>query len=473
MRAEYTAARVEWIDDVKRWRAGDASAAEQLREYVTPFVHGALLARLPHHVASALMTEALDTALASPDDLERDAGFVRHAVGAARRLAKLSPAKSSQERPSDDPTVAEGRQWLERLRLLPEEVREVVLWRLVGGVPGPELVEVLGLDEGVVRVELEKGLGESLVPPVSLEGVDYVWDLSGEPSTQLARAETVAMALRFDPLAAPEPADVVNTGATFQDLSGAQVGVRPQANPFGDFAPTRVPQERRPPAGRFDTDEKTQGAFDLPAAARPAPRTEPMGPPKTEPMAPPREGSAKTEPVFPPRAERPSQRQPIVVAGPEPEERSVKRRTDDGRPSRKNPVVAMPSDERRRETREAPVPAKPSQTQDDADERPSRSRLQVRGRLEREEISARRRRPDEAVARSATEPESPVLSGVTPVGPQSESSLEPTDPEAPRRPIATTEPIAPIPVAPATRWIVVGVVVLVLVLAIVWRLRLT
>jgi RNA polymerase sigma-70 factor, ECF subfamily len=261
---------VEWLDDVKRWKAGDAAATERLREYVTPFVHGALLARMPHDVANALMPEALITVMANADAVTKESGFVLHAVAVARRLAKLARHAVTHERPSTDSIVVEGRQWLERLRSFPEELIERVVWRLVEGVPGPELMAVLELDEGELREGLERGIGDSLVPPQSLRGAPYVWDLSGEPSTELARAETFATALRFDPLYPPEL--VVDTAATVLDLSSSTVnGARPEANPYGDFRPTlvvREPQPNRPSPVAGSDEGKTEGGFNLPAAAR-------------------------------------------------------------------------------------------------------------------------------------------------------------------------------------------------------------
>lgn len=467
---------VEWLDDVKLWKAQDANATERLREYVTPFVHGVLLARMPHHLANALMPEALDTLLVSPEQVTKDSQFVAHAVSIARRLAKRSRPASLQERPSSDSTIAEGRQWLERLRPLPDEVRERVLWRLCEGIPGPELVEVLSLDEEQLKAELERGIGDSLVPAQSLAGAEYVWDLSGEPSTALARAETYAMALRFDPLAAPEPADVVNTAATFQDLSNAKVGeVRPEANPFGDFAPTRVQGSeakgaKLQPANTF-TDEKTQGAFDLPAAARGLV-------PKTEPAAPAVKTSGRQAMVPP----TPTQRSEPKVAKVFEDDRPSKKRPvpSDERPSRKT-TVPMNENVGRRETLEAPLEPKPSQTRLDDDERPSRSKLQVRGKLDRAEESGRRKNPELEHKRRpvVTEPEAPGLSGVTPVGPVSEPSIEPTDPESmrPSRPTQPspmpniTEKLMPQPVNAGVRYIAIGVGGMLLLLAILWRLR--
>lgn len=85
---------MEWLDDVKQWKAGDANATERLREYVTPFVHGALLARMPHHLANALMAEALDTVLVSPEQVTKDSHFVTHAVAVARKLVKRTKPAS-------------------------------------------------------------------------------------------------------------------------------------------------------------------------------------------------------------------------------------------------------------------------------------------------------------------------------------------------------------------------------------------
>jgi hypothetical protein len=499
---------VEWLDDATGWKAGDGPATERLREYLTPFVHGVLLARLPHHQANALMPEALDTVMVSPEQVTRAALTVSHAVAVARRLCTRVRPSSQQERPSSDSTIAEGRQWLERVRRLPESVREVVLWRFVEGIPGPELCEVLAANEDETRTSLERGVGETMLPPVSLVGADYLWDLSGEPSTSLARAETWAMALRFDPLAPPEPADVVNTAATFQDLKDVGVETRPEANPFGDFAPTRVAVEGSRPAklhaaGSIGEDEKTQGGFDLPAAARGLPGASGGLVPKTEPAAPPVKTGGRPGLTIPPPTQR--------------SEPKVAKVFEDDRPSKKRPVLANPGGEEerpsrklppptepmgRRETREAPVLPTPSQTHSDADEeerpsrktprvrsddddeRPSRSRIPVRGKLERGEESGRKRNPElergeesarrrnpelDARARRAPEPDEVIASGVTPVGPP--GGLE--QPDDGRRPMpVVTEKLMPQPVSPAARFIAIGVGGALLLLAVAWRLGL-
>ena len=465
---------VEWLDDVKRWRTGDAAATERLREYVTPFVHGALLARMPHHVANALMPEALDTVFANADHVTRDAGFVLHAVSVARRMARATKRASKQERPSTDTTVAEGRQWLERLRGLPEEIVERVVWRLVEGIPGPEQVEVLGFAEDELRAALERGIGDSLVPPQSLHGADYLWDVSGEPSTHLARAETYAMSLRFDPLLPPEPADVVNTAATFQDLSNAKVGeTRPEANPFGDFKPTRVlppePKSNRLAAAGSGGEEKTEGGFDLPAAARGLV-------PKTEPATPAVKTSGRQAMVPPLPTHRSA---PTVAKEVDDDRPSKKRVVDDERPSRKMAAAPPVPDERvgRRTTVEAPVQPAPSLTHSDDDERPSRNRIQVRGKLDRErgEESGRKKNPELEARRArpvVTEPEARMaVSGQTPVGSPSEPSLEATASESAPRPMPfVTERLVPQPVSPMMRLVAIGLGAALLLLAIVWRL---
>ncbi|MCA3015043.1 MAG: hypothetical protein INH41_21865 [Myxococcaceae bacterium] len=325
---------MEWLDDVRRWRAGDAEATERLREYVVPFVHGALLARLPHHLANQLTPEALGALLSRPDLVEAEAGFVRHAVALATQLAGQSSAASLQERPTSDTTRNEGRQWLERLRGLPDEVRERVIWRLVWGIPGPELCEVLGVEAGPLQRELERGVGDTMAPRQHLGGAGYVWDLSGEPSTALARAETYAMSLRFDPNEPPESADAAFTAATFQDLSDSVVTDSSSHGPARPAAPrvaspvleARLP--RSPKAGGFDADEKTQGAVDIPAAARgvvPKPDAQPASKsaPRAALAAPPeRRADGAAAPVSP-DDERSGRRRSLVAH----DERAARRRS--------------------------------------------------------------------------------------------------------------------------------------------------
>jgi hypothetical protein len=462
---------------------------------------------LTHHVTNALMVEALEQVMTVSNAPSQNAAFVQHAVASARRLAKAARKSDGQERPTTNAQVAEGRQWLERVRRsLPEEARELLVWRLVEGIPGPELVEVLSLEERTARASIERGLAETVVPAQSFVGSHYAWDLSGEPTPQLARVETYAMALRFDPLAKPEHADVVYTAATFQDLNDAKVGeVRPGANPFGDSARTQVHSEpkARAPAVTDFTDEKTQGAYDLPAAAREVqPRTEVQTPVlRAKPPPASRPATFKSEPKV----------APVV---------------DDERPSRRRMLEERRNqDVGRRETREAPLETVPMAPLVD-DERPSRSKLHVKskaleealakrrppelgpeepsarkqrvdpgldegaarrrsaeagfedqsGRRRNPEESARRRNPE--LAEESARRKNPELarprssSEPQPLPGASQPSLEATDPEGPKKPAVITERYLPQPVNPLVRIGVVAAIAFVLLLAIAWRLGL-
>jgi hypothetical protein len=274
---------------------------------------------------------------------------------------------------------------------------------------------------------------------------------------------------------------------------------RPEANPFGDFKPTRVvtalPPEpkssRLAPAGSGG-EEKTEGGFDLPAAARGlVPKTEPATPAvKTG-------GRQAMVPTAPPVA---TSRSASKVAKVFDDDRpSKKRSVDDDRPSRKMASAPPVPDERvgRKTTVEAPIQPTSSQTRvDDDDERPSRNRIQVRGKLDRErgDDSGRKRNPelergDDSGRKKnpelhgsghearrarpvATEPEGRgSVSGQTPVGPVSEPSLEPTASESAPRPMPfVTEKLVPQPVSPAVRFVAIGVGGALLLVAIVWRL---
>jgi len=448
---------VEWLDDVSGWKAGDAAATERLREYVTPFVHGAVLAQWPHHQTNARMGQVLDEVMAAQQQVKLVEQFVQVAVAIARKVSKGAPAGGRQERPTTDPTVSEGRQWLERVRTLPEARRERVLWRLTEGISGPELCEVLGLSADEVRVDLERGLGATMVPAQSLVGVDYVWDLSSEPTTALARLETWATSLRFDALAAPEPDDAAQNGATFEDLSSLleAARVQPEANPFSSAERTAMPRVllRSPSSASFD--EKTHGGFDLPAAARGLV-------PKVDASPAPRSAA----------------RAAMVIPGPE-------RRREDG----PRPTLPSPHDERPRPSRPRGAEAKPDEersnrarnpeltARDEDDARPGRSRIAA-APLKAREDSGRKRNPElehrRQAARTALSHDAPLIepvSAATPVGPVSEPSIEPTDPE--RAPSARAralviEPV-PRPVPASSRLVWLTVVALLLLAAVAWR----
>jgi hypothetical protein len=263
---------VEWRHDLQLWRSGDSAAAERLREYITPFVHGVLLARFPHHVANSQTSTVLDQAMAAVPSPAQDTNFVQQAVATARRFARLNPTSKAGERVTADALVNEARRWLERVRQLEEASREVVIWRMTGGIPGEELVTVLGADRLELRVQLERGVEETMGVTFDLTGDEYLWRFEGEPSTQLARLETIAIVLRFDPRAPLEPISGKgsNNAATFQDLD---VPVQPLPQ-LDEVRRPKRPDASEPRSGSrqvvssYEKDEKTKGAYNLPAAAR-------------------------------------------------------------------------------------------------------------------------------------------------------------------------------------------------------------
>lgn len=311
---------MEWLDDARKARAGDADARERLREYFTPFVHGVALAWAPHHLAHDLVLRALAEAEPGLTQAADERAVGRHYVDVARRLAR--PAAGTPEVGDPRAQVAEARHALGLLRQLPEATREHLLLRLAEGIPGPEQAEVLQVSEREVRADLEQGLREAarlLGHEPSAGDAEYAWSLSGAPSPGLARLELALTTLRFDGDAGSDaPASPQLTGATHLDLSGVRPALTPDADEHtahGDHAvasseyPTalELPAARAPGTNPFEPVVATLAATDLPAAATalppaPAPPPRVPWPEDSEPGARAAAPAPTTAPRPPPRA---------------------------------------------------------------------------------------------------------------------------------------------------------------------------
>lgn len=299
---------MQWREDVGPARAGDAAARERLREYFTPFAHAVALAHAPHHVAERVVPRALDQALASLTGVADDA-LGPHVMAVARKLAKEASPGTIDEAGTTQPGLLEARQAVSRLRSLAEPARERLFLRLVEGVPGPEIAQVLRVPEGELRGELERAATDAarhLGQAQGFAGDGYLWELAGTPNALLARLEMQLPALRFDPTAAP--AEESSVAGTFQELpavkpgglggpmkpllfeefEGTETGVattprtaetkaRQPAAAVRASAPV-VPPVSAPGPNPFETQLPTMAATDLPAEARgtiPAPEAPP------------------------------------------------------------------------------------------------------------------------------------------------------------------------------------------------------
>lgn len=276
---------MEWREDARLAKQGDAAARERLREYMTPFAHGVCIAWAPSHVADRLVPRVLDEVLAAlPGFDEQLTG--QQVIAAARKASRGS--LGGAEEASDDPLVMEAREVISQLRPLTDGAREVLFLRLVEGIPGPELAEVARLSVTDLRGELERAATEAsrlLQQPQAFGGDAYLWDLVGTPSPLLASLETKLPALRFDPLAAPAPAPDLATAGTFQELrpvapaprkSGlfaendrtavGDVGTEPGV--VATESPVIVAPQTPPGPNPFEKQAHTIAATDLPVEAR-------------------------------------------------------------------------------------------------------------------------------------------------------------------------------------------------------------
>ena len=267
---------MEWREDVEPAKRGDAGALERLREYFTPFAHGIALASAPHHVTETLVPRILDEALRTLGGVEAEGTGV-HVMNLARRLAKESTPGPIEEQGAMSAPLLEARQSLSRLRGIPLQARERFLLRVVEGVPGPELAEVLRVPQGELRAELERAAAEaarSFGQGQSFAGDEYLWELTGHPPALIARLEMQLPVLRFDPTAVPQPAGM--SAGTFQELSAVTAPQPSKPKLFAEFEGTETGLVTTPmPAGKqpqldvnpFD-NVRTIAATDLPAEAR-------------------------------------------------------------------------------------------------------------------------------------------------------------------------------------------------------------
>jgi pilus assembly protein CpaB len=202
---------MEWLTDLAAARSGDAEARTRLFDYLTPFVHGAALALTAHHVAASIVPRTFEELQKLLPELT-DARVPAMAMTIARRLANaIPPVVELVDRSAQ---IHEARQLVTRLRTLPASQRERLLLRLLEGIPGPEQVQVLGLEVAATRSELESAANEAsrLLGQAALHlGDGYLWALEGSPTAFVAKLETVLPVLRYEPGQTFDPqADVRN-----------------------------------------------------------------------------------------------------------------------------------------------------------------------------------------------------------------------------------------------------------------------
>jgi Flp pilus assembly protein CpaB len=345
---------MEWREDVGPARAGDATARERLREYLTPFAHGVALASAPHHLTDRLVPRILDEAMRSLGGVDDESVGV-HVMNLARRIAKESSPGAIEEQGTSQSSLLEARQALSRLRALPEQARERFFLRVVEGIPGPELAQVARIAPGELRAELERCAAEAaraFGQGQSFAGDEYLWELSGTPPALLARLEMQLPLLRFDPTAAPMTE--ATSAGTFQELAVVGGGqIKPLM--FEEFEGTEtgvvtapVPAGNRSPPPPLDANPfdvvRTIAATDLPAEAR-----------GSMPMVPWHDPSKSgKQAALPPR--------PVPATSPE-SERSGKSNSGKSTSNKSGKVNPVPESSSK-SGRMAPMPARTEVTKD-------------------------------------------------------------------------------------------------------------
>ncbi len=285
----------EWISWVGPARQGDVDAIEKLEQYFSPFVHAVLLSRLSHKVAQTLVAPVLAQAVLRLTGLSSDAGFGSWVLMAARERA-FDAAKvpgATIDQPGLDALVNNGHLVLGKIRLLAETARERLAMRLLEGIAGFEIAEVVGGKEPEVRAELERAaavLVQQLTgQAVSFTGDSYLWSMVGTPHPALIPLENQLTSLRYSSIFDPEhtPAHVPGviarssgpegkrqTGAALKALkeatepSGGKLETLANPIPAGELVAAQVPGlPKSDPVNPFGTSVKTIHVADLPAAA--------------------------------------------------------------------------------------------------------------------------------------------------------------------------------------------------------------
>jgi pilus assembly protein CpaB len=207
---------MEWHIDVAKARTGDAAAKERAREYLTPFAHGVLLAHTTPANANILVPRVLDEALQNISLEPKQIGSLVAAM--ARTLGKQSKGETD-----GSPAATVLRTWN-----LPEEQREKLVLRLVEGIAGAEIAQVLNASETEVRTALRLGVAAVSNAPMSDDS--YLWDMSGAASAYVVQMETVLPTLRY------EPQEIHAEPST--SSGQAPTGARPTSQKFSSDEPT-------------------------------------------------------------------------------------------------------------------------------------------------------------------------------------------------------------------------------------------
>ncbi len=177
-------------------RKGDHDAFQKAQEQLAPFVHSLVSARTPNHLAGSVVRHVMVQGAIKLDQFDEPRAFVRELFAIARKMADEAPG---EEDVATDPLVADGRRLLAKFRTLPITLRERLIMRLLEGLTGGEIAELLEVNADEVRASLDQALCEHLgQPPGTFRGDGYLWSLVGAPPPALVSLENQLTPLRFD-----------------------------------------------------------------------------------------------------------------------------------------------------------------------------------------------------------------------------------------------------------------------------------
>jgi RNA polymerase sigma-70 factor (ECF subfamily) len=152
---------------VNHARSGDSTAFGQLYVRHAPLVRAVLLAHAPPDDVPDLAHDTYLLALKRISDVREPGAFAAWLASIARNVARAHrrSAKFAEELSDDIAAPVESRddaiecaRVLRALKMLPENLREPLLLRLVEGMTGEEIAASLGVTHGSVRVNLHRGL---------------------------------------------------------------------------------------------------------------------------------------------------------------------------------------------------------------------------------------------------------------------------------------------------------------------------
>lgn len=159
-------------NEISAWvvaaRGGSQWAFTQLYRRHLPLVHVILLGRHRRAVAEELAQECFIRAFENLDQLQNPQQFGPWIATIARRMRSENTSDSALELEllqladgrTSPPDQAEASQLIRTVFSLPEAFREPLLLRLVEGLDGAEIAQLLGMTPGSVRVNLHRGMAK-------------------------------------------------------------------------------------------------------------------------------------------------------------------------------------------------------------------------------------------------------------------------------------------------------------------------